>query len=181
MVRHPHSAPTARPVATLCSRRWAMGLVILAALAGHGVSRADEGSAALQQTAANGQWADVGSTAVGLAMGAAEANPLGLLTLGAKAIAYQQIQSAPATEQPRMWSAYGAMGWGAAANNLCVIAAIATGGGAAALCPLLGVAAGVGSWNNDRAGREQATFEAVCKQAQMQNPDLACRYTPPNV
>lgn len=134
----------------------------------------------LEQAAVSGQWADVGSTVAGLAMGAAESNPLGLLTLGAKALARQQIQEAPPTEQPGLWSAYGAMGWGAAANNLCVIAAVVTGGGSAALCPLLGVATGIGNWHQDREAREQATFAAVCKQAQQQNPALICRYTPPS-
>ncbi len=86
------------------------------------------GAHAGDRAAVAGQLADVGSTAVGLALGAAEANPLGILTLGAKAIAYQQIKAAPAVEQPAMWSAYGAFGWGATANNVCVLAAMASGG-----------------------------------------------------
>lgn len=166
------------------SPAWRTGLQALllagAACLAAGQARADT-TVALADKAANGHWADVGSTGVGLAMGAAEANPLGLLTLGVKAVAYQQIKEAPPLEQPRMWSAYGAFGWGAAANNLCIIATIASGGGAAALCPLLGVAAGVGSWNSDEAQRDRATFDVMCEQARQQNPALQCVYTPPKI
>jgi hypothetical protein len=114
-----------------------MLLLAGAACLAMGSARADEGppqeNQALQQQAVNGQWADVGTTGIGLAMGATEANPLGILTLGVKAYAYAQIKEAPLVEQPRMWSAYGAFGWGAAANNVCIIAAIASGGAAAAV------------------------------------------------
>ncbi|MEZ5645290.1 MAG: hypothetical protein R3E99_09090 [Burkholderiaceae bacterium] len=124
------------------------------------------------------QVADVGTTGIGLAMGAAEANPLGILTLGMKVVAYQQIKEAPPVEQPRLWSAYGAMGWGAAANNLCVIATLATGGAGAVLCPAIGLAAGLGVWNQDAESRDKATFAALCTQAQATNPDLTCVWNP---
>lgn len=142
------------------------------ALAGIGAQAAD-----LQADAVTGQAADVGSTAVGLVLGASEANPLGILTIGAKAIAYQRILEAPATEQPQLWSAYGAFGWGAAANNLCVIAAIATSGAAAALCPLIGVAAGLTVYSSDAERRDRATFDALCKQERAINPAMECVYT----
>lgn len=121
----------------------------------------------------------MGSTAAGLAMGAAEANPLGILTLGVKAIAYQQIKEAPAVEQPAMWSAYGAFGWGAAANNLCVIAAVASGGAAAALCPLIGAVAGISVYNGDEEKRNRETFAAICQEQRRSNPDLVCEYRAP--
>jgi hypothetical protein len=73
-----------------------------------------------EQKAVAGQGADLGTTAVGLALGAAEANPLGIGLLGVKVLAYQHIKAAPSIEQPAMWSAFGALGWGAAANNVCV-------------------------------------------------------------
>jgi hypothetical protein len=133
-----------------------------------------------KQQAVLGQAADVGTTGVGLLLGAAEANPLGLLTLGVKAVAYEKIKSSSPAEQPRLWGIYGAMGWGAAANNLCVIATIATGGGAAAFCPLLGLGAGLSSWSAGFKERDKATFAAICKEAQSQNPTLECVYTEPN-
>lgn len=129
-----------------------------------------------KDNAVAGQMADVGSTGIGLAIGAAEANPLGLLTLGIKAKMYQDIQEAPPVEQPRLWGVYGAFGWGATANNLCVIAAIATGGAAAALCPVLGVATGMTVWNNNEEERNRATFDAMCKDMQAKNPALQCVY-----
>lgn len=175
----PSLSVTARalPVAT----RWRIASSVLLAAAAClavGSARADE-SPDLQGKAVAGQVADVSSTAVGLAMGAAEANPLGILTLGVKAIAYKQIQEAPAVDQPAMWSAYGAFGWGAAANNVCVIAAIATGGAAAALCPLIGLATGMTTWNADEERRNRATFDAICDEQKRMNPNLICTYTPP--
>jgi hypothetical protein len=140
------------------------------------VQPADDG----QTSAVMGQAADVGSTGAGLLMGAAEANPLGLVTLGIKAVAYQKIKSSPPVEQPRLWGMYGAMGWGATANNLCVIATIATGGSAAVLCPLLGLGAGMGSWNAGSEERDRATFAAICDQAKVTNPKLVCIYNGSN-
>ena len=178
------------PLSRACPTRTAQGsptrrlastvLLVAAAWLAAGNARADEVEVvALKDQAVGGQWADVGTTGVGLALGAAEANPLGLLTLGVKAYAYQQIKEAPPVEQPRMWSAYGAFGWGAAANNVCVIAAIASGGAAAAICPLIGLAAGIGTWNGDEAQRDRATFAAICEQQRQGNPGLTCTYTDP--
>jgi hypothetical protein len=134
----------------------------------------------LQTSAVMGQAADVGTTGAGLLMGAAEANPLGLVTLGIKAVAYQKIKSSPPVEQPRLWGMYGALGWGAAANNLCVIATIATGGGAAVLCPLLGLGAGIGNWSAGSEERDRATFAAICDEAKAKNPELVCIYNGSN-
>lgn len=133
----------------------------------------------LSEEAVNGQWADVGSTGIGLALGAAEANPLGIVTLGLKVATYNNIKNAPELEQPALWSAYGALGWGAAANNLCVIAAIATGGAGAAICPLIGLATGLGTYSADEEARNRATFDAMCKDARKTQPALECVYTPP--
>ena len=133
-----------------------------------------------QKQAVLGQAADVGTTGVGLLLGAAEANPLGLVTLGIKAVAYQKIKDSPPAEQPRLWGMYGAMGWGAAANNLCVIAAIATGGGAAVLCPLLGLGTGLSNWNAGSAERDRATFAAICDEAKLKKPDMVCTYNGSN-
>lgn len=159
-------------------RQVSLALVAAAACTVGGQARAEEG-AALENKAVSGQLADLGSTGIGLALGAAEANPLGLLTLGVKAYAYQQIKEAPAVEQPAMWSAYGAFGWGAAANNVCVIAAIASGGVAAALCPLIGLATGMTTWKGDESRRDRATFAAICEQQRQSNPALTCTYNSP--
>ncbi|QCB47774.1 hypothetical protein [Hydrogenophaga sp. PAMC20947] len=141
---------------------------------------AAEPNAGLQTSAVVGQAADVGSTGMGLLLGAAESNPLGLVTLGLKAVAYQRIKESPPMEQPRLWGMYGALGWGAAANNLCVIAAIATGGGAAVLCPLIGLGAGMGNWSAGTEERDKATFAVICQEAKLKNPDLVCIFNGSN-
>jgi hypothetical protein len=133
----------------------------------------------VSESAVNGQLADVGTTGVGLLMGAAEANPLGILTLGMKVAAYNEIKKAPEVEQPRLWGMYGAVGWGAAANNLCIIATLATGGAAAAVCPMIGLAAGMSIYDAGEEERNQATFNAMCKDMRKHNPALECVYTPP--
>lgn len=160
------------------------GLIAAACCTSLGLAHAEGGQVgteappveAMKSDAVNGHAADIATTGVGLLLGASEANPLGLLTLGAKALAYQNIQNSPPVEQPRMWSMYGAMGWGAAANNLCVIAAIATGGTAAIFCPLIGLGAGVSSWNADAENRDKATFAAICQEAKVKNPNMVCVY-----
>jgi hypothetical protein len=123
-----------------------------------------------------GQGADISTTAIGLSIGAAESNPLGIGLLAVKAIAYERIKSAPPQKQPAMWSAFGALGWGAAANNACVIALIVTGGTAVALCPVLGLATGLGTYAQAAPLRERATFDAVCAQARVDRPGLVCVY-----
>ncbi len=139
-----------------------------------------QANAGLQTNAVAGQVADVGSTGIGLIMGAAEANPLGIVTLGLKAVVYKKIKDSPPVEQPRLWGMYGALGWGAAANNLCVIAAIATGGAAAAVCPLIGLGAGMGSWSAGAEERDKATFAVMCQEAKVKNPDLVCIFNGAN-
>lgn len=178
MAQHSASREPSTRTLSLRSHRHLASLLLLGAAACvvSGQVRAEDDPAALEQKAVAGQVADVGSTAIGLALGAAEANPLGLLTLGVKAIAYRQIKDAPATEQPAMWSAYGAFGWGAAANNACVIAAIATGGAAAALCPLVGLVTGMTMYSGDEEKRNRETFAAICEQQRQANPKLVCEY-----
>lgn len=152
---------------------------LIAALSlGIGTARAETTTEAKsgERNALIGQAADIGTTGAGLLLGAAEANPLGLMTLGIKAVAYQKIKDSPPVDQPRLWGMYGALGWGAAANNLCVIATIATGGGAAVLCPLIGIGAGMSSWSSGTEERDRATFAAICSEAKVKNPTIVCVY-----
>lgn len=154
---------------------WMSGAIAL----GMSTARANETSlppSTAQQQAVAGHAADLGTTGIGLLLGAAEANPLGLLTVGLKVWAHQKIQDAPPEEQPRLWSAYGAMGWGAAANNMCVIAAIVTGGAGAVLCPMIGLATGLSVWDRGGSERDRATFAALCDQARAKNPQTVCTY-----
>jgi hypothetical protein len=97
-------------------------------------------SAAPMSDAANaGIAADVGTTALGLSLGAAEANPLGLMVLPLKFLVKGQIDKIPEENQRREATAqFTGMQYGAAAANLCtlavanpVIAAVCFAGGLA--------------------------------------------------
>ena len=121
--------------------------------------------------------ADVATTGAGLALGATDGNPLGLLMLPVKLVSYHRIKAAPEAEQPAMWAAYEAMGWGAAANNLCVIAAIASGGPAIAPCLAVGAVAAGLSWAIDQPRRQRMEFDEACDQAKAANPALVCTWT----
>jgi hypothetical protein len=140
-------------------------LLALLALAGCAGPRAD---------AVMAHGADLGTTGLGLALGAAEANPLGIVALGVKAYSYEQIERAPAVEQPRLWGIYGAFGWAATANNVCVIAAMSTGGVSAAFCPVFGLASGAVAWLGGSQSRERAAFEAICTRERVRRPELTC-------
>ena len=114
-----------------------------------------------------------------LTIGAAEANPLGPVgVVVAKVVLHQYIKALPAVEQPQAWRVFGAVGWGAAANNLCVVITIATGGSGAVLCPVIGVSTGVGVFVSTAEAARRETFDAVCADAQIETPELLCAYEP---
>lgn len=123
-----------------------------------------------ERDAVAAQVADVATTGAGLSIGAAEANPLGLALLGVKLAAYQHIKAQPADEQPRLWGMFGAFGWGAAVNNLCVIAS----GGA---CWVVGAVAGLFQWQRTEPERLRAQFDAICERERVQNPALQCAWS----
>ena len=117
--------------------------------------------------------ADVATTGIGLALGAAEANPLGLLTLPAKLAAIQHAESLPTGEREYALSAISSMWTGAAANNLCIVAAILTGGAFAPACLIVGAAVGMQRWD---AGADERLFWAVCADERTRNPRLTCEF-----
>lgn len=128
------------------------------------------------QTAHEAAAADVATTGIGLALGAAEANPLGLLTLPAKLAAIQHAESLPTGEREYALSVISSMWTGAAANNLCVIVAIATGGAFAPACLIVGAAVGMQRWD---AAADERLFWAVCADERTRNPSLTCEFTKP--
>ena len=98
--------------------------------------------------------ADVVSTGVGLALGAAEANPLGIVALPIKLAMVEYAGSLPPDEQPAAYAALSAVTWGAVANNICVIASIATSAGIAApACVAVGAVTGVAYWDATKTHR----------------------------
>lgn len=133
-----------------------------------------QSSTDMAQNALRGQLVDLASTGAGLAMGATEANPLGILAIFAKVVAHQKIKEAPYGDRPRLYNAYGAFGWGAAANNLCVIASIATGVPSIA-CPVVGVVGGVFSFLEDEELQKEAVASAShCEETRRARPDFSC-------
>ena len=126
------------------------------------------------QTAHEAAAADVATTGIGLALGAAEANPIGVLTLPLKLMAIQQAEALPTGEREYTLSAISSMWTGAAANNLCVVAAILSGGTFAPACLVLGMAVGMQRWD---AGTQERLFWAICADEKTRNPRLECIYT----
>lgn len=119
-----------------------------------------------QSNAVAGQVTDLASTYVALARGATEMNPLGPGSLWiTKPLIHQWIKSQPKEMQPAYFSASSAVGWGAAANNLCVIM---TGGA----CALIGVVAGMVAWKQGAVERE---YWELCKRVRYREPaDMSC-------
>lgn len=128
------------------------------------------------QTAEQAAAADVATTGVGLALGAAEMNPVGMLTLPLKLIAIQQAEALPTGEREYALSAISSMWTGAAANNLCIVAAILTGGAFAPACLIVGAAVGMQRWD---AAADERLFWAVCADERTRNPRLTCEFTKP--
>jgi hypothetical protein len=123
--------------------------------------------------------ADGVSTAAGIAAGAAELNPLGpVLAIGMKAAVFQYAKTLPDVEQPAVYAAAASIWGGAAASNVCVTAAVLTGGSFAPACIALGLAWGVKTWRDSE--NERLFWEGCAMLRQYANePDLKCIYTPP--
>lgn len=120
--------------------------------------------------------ADVATTGAALALGATEANPLGLLTLPLKLWLISYSDDLPDGEKQSTKAFMSSTWTGAAANNLCVIAAILTGGAWAPACVAVGVVTGVTYW---RSTEEERAFWLLCAEERIANPRLGCSYTKP--
>lgn len=115
----------------------------------HGVARADPAEQAW--TAAG---ADTATTAVGLASGLVEVNPLGPVgALALKAALMGYIQGQPEEARPQMYNFVSSLWGGAAANNLCWLA------GVGPVCMLIGAVTGQWIWRASEQER-QATLAA---------------------
>lgn len=152
--------------------KWTVGAVlVLAACAGR--------AATAEEEAFNGAVADGVTTAMGLAAGAAELNPLGpVLSVGMKLAANEYAKSLPELERPRVHAAAASMWQGAAANNLCVVAAVLSGGSFAPVCVAVGFAWGMKTWQATQPEREFWEACALTREV-TQQPDLVCIYVPP--
>lgn len=106
--------------------------------------------------------ADLATTGVGLALGAAEANPLGVIGIPIKIAITEHIKTLPEDEQPQAYAALSAVTWGAVGNNACVIAGLATGGVLMPVCIAIGAVTGVAYWDATKTHREGPQLYAYC-------------------
>lgn len=128
------------------------------------------------ERAQNAAIADVASTGAALALGAAEANPLGLLTLPMKFAAIRYAEGLPDGDKQTAQSVISSMWRGAAANNVCVIMSIVTGGTFAPVCAIAGFAV---AWHEWQSGEIERQFWMVCAYEKQSNPELKCSFTTP--
>jgi hypothetical protein len=135
-------------------------------------------AATAEDNAWGGAIADGVSTAVGLAAGAAELNPLGpVLAIGVKVAVMQYAKGLPDTERPAVHAAAASLWQGAAVNNVCVAASILSGGSFAPVCIVAGVAWGYKTWTDSEQERQFWEGCAMLRQY-AGTPDLPCVYTP---
>lgn len=127
-------------------------------------------AAAAEQDAYVGVAADVATTGAALATpGIGEANPLGWMTVPIRLAIIEHAKTLPREEGQPMMDAVSASGWGAAANNLLVLA------GASAAAPIVGIAIGYAVWKKGESERE---FWHMCAahKAMESNPAMKCEY-----
>lgn len=120
------------------------------------------GCASLEQRANTAAVGDGVTTLGALALGAVEANPLGLVTIPAKWAILGYVKTLPADEQAQYHASAGAIWGGAAVNNVCVIAAILTAGTFAPVCIAAGIGYGIWAW---REATPERDFYAACAEA----------------
>ena len=134
---------------------------------------------AAEEQARNAAIADGVSTAVGLAVGAVELNPVGpILGIGMKAALFHYAKGLPDTDRPAVYARATSLWSGAAANNLCIAASILTGGSFAPACIVVGAAWAMKTWQESE--NERLFWEGCAMLRQYANePGLECVYTAP--
>ena len=132
---------------------------------------------ALEDKAYNAAIGDAASTIGALVLGAAEGNPLGLVTMLIKFPMLAWVKTQPREEQAEYHANWSAVWSGATANNVCLMGAIAlTGGALAPFCPMAGLAFGFNQWDKNQPERE---FWAICALWKKEfGPQFKCSFTP---
>ncbi|MES2976893.1 MAG: hypothetical protein V4731_00595 [Pseudomonadota bacterium] len=114
--------------------------------------------------------ADTATTALSLARGLTEANPVGAVgAVAAKLITGGLIQELDEEEQAFASHSVSALWGGAAANNFCWLL------GAGPMCFAAGVARGLQLWSESR---EERDFWDMCKLQRALQPGMACDFIP---
>ncbi|MDB5939515.1 MAG: hypothetical protein JWP77_1879 [Polaromonas sp.] len=150
--------------ARTCSERSSMSRLIAIALLG----LACAGARADQAEAVNAALADTATTAVSLAAGMVELNPLGAAgAVAVKVATMAYIKELPQTQQAHQYSVVSSLWGGASASNLCWL----TGAGPA--CFLLGVIRGQYIWNK---GEDERAFWEICESERRTDASLQCEW-----
>jgi hypothetical protein len=126
-----------------------------------------------QEQATSAAWTDAGTTGVGLALGAVEVNPLGILAFPVKYGLLTYAKNMEDGDRQEMQSSMAAIWGGASVNNGCVILSIVTAGAFAPVCIFAGVAAAGTMWQVSSSERE---FWRTCSNKRKENPTLLCEY-----
>lgn len=119
---------------------------------------------------------DTATTLSAIAIGASEANPVGLLAIPLKVAAIAHADSLPEGDRQAQHLMLSTLWRGAAINNLCVMASVVTGGSFAPACLIAGVVSVVKDYLTTE---EQRAFWAICSSKRALNPRLKCAYTTP--
>jgi len=107
--------------------------------------------------------ADAATTATGLSMaGVAEMNPLGWATVPLRIAVIERAKTMPIEHGTPVLHMTSAVGWGAATNNLLVMA------GAGPLSIVAGIVVGIGVWQD---GERERQFWSNCAQHRKLEPD----------
>jgi hypothetical protein len=123
--------------------------------------------------------ADAATTVLGLAAGAAEANPLGaVIAIGVKPLVLRYIEGLPQEQRPQVYALAASVWGGVAANNVCVIASIVSGGAFAPVCLVLGAAWGVKKWKDTEPERIFWAEGCPTLRIYANEPDMVCVFVP---
>lgn len=141
---------------------------LLTALAAAAFAAGAHAQQADGKDAYGGVAADVVSTAVGLSVpGIVELNPLAAISLPLRIMAIEHAKTLPREQAQPILDKTEAAGWGAAANNLLVLA------GAGSIAPVIGLAVGYAIW---KSGEDERNFWQACAVHRADNPNIKCEF-----
>jgi hypothetical protein len=179
-ITHQSQEPIMKSIESTAKRRqyiqlaiglfWVIVLSLLLLLTGCATTTDTESKA---QNAAMG---DVASSVVGIAAGAAEANPLGLFLIPVKFATLEYTKTLPDGEREYAQSQMSAIWGGATASNLCTIGVLLSGGATAIPCLVAGLGYGLYDW---QAAQPEREFWAICADQKTKNPALVCTFVKP--
>ena len=127
-------------------------------------------AAAGESPAYGGIAADAITTGIALSVpGIVETNPLGWATVPIRLAVMEHAKSLPREEGQPIMDALSAGGWGAAVNNLLVLA------GTGAAGPVVGLVVGYAVW---KSGAQEREFWQMCAVHRTKDANVKCEFKP---